>query len=75
MAAGETLILEARDFEDPQHWRWVLKDSHGKFLADHEVDLDSGDSNYSAFIDLKSLPPFKSILKSIENNLGTKAEE
>ena len=54
MAVGETLILEARDFKDPQHWRWVLKNSRGKFLADHEVSLDSGDPNYSAFIDLES---------------------
>ncbi|MGV8127799.1 MAG: CHAT domain-containing protein [Methanothrix sp.] len=53
MATGETLILEVRDFIDPQHWRWVLKDSCGKFLADQEVDLDSRDSNYSAFIDLE----------------------
>jgi len=37
MAVGQMLILEARDFKDPQHWRWVLKDCQGKFLADHEV--------------------------------------
>ena len=54
MAAGETLILEARDFKDPQHWRWVLKDSQGKFLADHEVRLNPADPNYSAIIDLES---------------------
>ncbi len=54
MAAGETLILEARDFKDPQHWRWLLKDSQGKFLADHEVGLDSGDPNYTAFMDMES---------------------
>jgi hypothetical protein len=53
MAAGETLILEARDFKDPQHWRWVLKDDQGKFLADHEVGLNSSDPNYSAFLDLE----------------------
>jgi hypothetical protein len=50
MAASETLILEARDFKDLQHWRWVLKDSQGKFLAKLEFDLDSGYPNYSAFI-------------------------
>jgi hypothetical protein len=53
MAVGDTLILEARDFKDLQHWRWVLKDSQGKFLADQEVRLDSSDPNYSAFIDLE----------------------
>mgnify|MGYP001254132218 CR=1 FL=1 len=51
MAVGETLILEAKDFKDPQHWRWMLKDSQRKFLADPEVDLDSRDPNYSAFIE------------------------
>lgn len=54
MAAGETLILEARGFKDPQRWHWVLKDSQGKFLADQEVSLDSRDPNSSAFIDLES---------------------
>ena len=53
MATGETLILEASEFIDPQHWRWVLKDSQGKFLADLEVGLDSRDPNYSAFMDLE----------------------
>lgn len=57
MAAGEILILEARDFIDPQHWRRVLKDRQGKFLADHEVDLDSGDPSYSAFINQEGLLP------------------
>jgi hypothetical protein len=31
----------------------VLKDSQRKFLADLEVRLDSGDPNYSAFIELE----------------------
>ena len=53
MTAGETLILEATDFIDTQHWRWVLEDSQGKFLADQEVRLDPADPNYSAFIDLE----------------------
>jgi hypothetical protein len=53
MAAGETLILEATDFKDPQHCRWLLKDRQGKFLADHEVRLDSSNPNFSAFIDLE----------------------
>jgi hypothetical protein len=52
--AGETLVLEATDFKDPQHWRWVLKDGQGKFLQDFEVSLDTSDPNYSAFLDLYS---------------------
>ncbi len=53
MALGETLILEAKDFRDPQHWRWVLNDNQGNYLAGQEVGLDSSDPNYSAFIDLE----------------------
>jgi len=52
--AGETLLLEVKDFKDPLHWRWVLTDGKGKFLQDFEVDLDSSDPNYSAFLDLES---------------------
>jgi hypothetical protein len=54
MARGNELILEATDFRDPQHWRWVLKDSQGKFLQDFEVGLDSSNPNYIAFLDLYS---------------------
>ena len=52
MARGETLILKATDFKDPQHWRWVLTDGQGKFLQDFEVGLDSSDPNYGAVLDL-----------------------
>jgi hypothetical protein len=52
MAGGDTLILEATDFRDAQHWRWVLKDRQGKFLSDFEVSLNSNDPNYTAFQDL-----------------------
>lgn len=54
MAAGETLILEARDFKDPQHWRWVLKDDQGKQIDDYEVRLDAADANYQAFLNLQN---------------------
>lgn len=54
MARGDTLILEVKDFKDPQHWRWLLTDSQGKFLQDFEVGLDSSNSNYNAFLDLYS---------------------
>jgi hypothetical protein len=54
MARGDILILEAADFQDPEHWRWVLKDIQGKFLADFEVSLNSSDPNYIAFQDLQS---------------------
>lgn len=54
MAMGGTLVLEVADFKDPQHWRWVLKDSEGKFLQDFEVSLNPTNPNYAAFMDLHS---------------------
>ena len=36
----DTLILEVAQFTDAWHWRWVLKDAGGAFLADHSVALD-----------------------------------
>lgn len=53
MARGDTLLLEVIDFKDPQHWRWVLKDSSGKFLHSQEVSLDLDDPNYRALLDLQ----------------------
>lgn len=50
----DSLILEVKDFKDPQHWRWVLKDREGKFLQDFEVGLNPHDPNYLAFMDLHS---------------------
>lgn len=46
------LRLEARDFAGPARWRWVLTDRRGAFVADHEVRLDPGCSEYEAFNDL-----------------------
>jgi tetratricopeptide (TPR) repeat protein len=46
------LLLEVKDFKDPLHWRWVLKDSQGTFLQDFEVRLNSNDPNYAAFQEL-----------------------
>jgi len=53
MARSDTLILEVTEFKDPQNWRWVLKDSSGRFLQDQEVNLDIADPNYLAFLDLE----------------------
>jgi CHAT domain/NB-ARC domain len=44
--------LEVRDFENPSRWRWVLSDSGGAFLADHEVRLDTACWQFEAFTDL-----------------------
>ena len=75
MAVGQMLILEARDFKDPQHWRWVLKDCQGKFLADHEVGLDPRHPNYSAFIDLEGfLKANSSPDRWLEDQIGLKQQ-
>jgi hypothetical protein len=46
------LRLEAREFTDRTRWRWVLTDSSGAFLADHEVRLNKGDWQFDAAADL-----------------------
>jgi hypothetical protein len=49
---GAGLRLEVREFADLTRWRWVLTDSSGRFLADHEVRLDQADWQLEAFGDL-----------------------
>jgi CHAT domain len=46
------LRLEVLEFQDLTRWRWRLTGVGGKFLADHEVRLDPGCSQYEAFTDL-----------------------
>ena len=41
-----------REFRDLTQWRWVLVDSGGSFVADHEVRLDRAAWEYEAFTDL-----------------------
>jgi hypothetical protein len=33
------LHLRVEDFQDAEHWRWLLQDQAGAFLADHLVAL------------------------------------
>jgi hypothetical protein len=47
------LRLEARDYDGPTRWRWVLTDTSGVFIADHEVRLDARSWYYEAFTDLQ----------------------
>ncbi len=49
---AHVLRLEVAEFADLDHWRWVLKDSGGAFLADHSVALNHANSNYAAMVDL-----------------------
>jgi hypothetical protein len=46
------LSLLATDVGDAEHWRWLLQDDQGNFLADHQVVLDPGDLEYAGFVDL-----------------------
>ncbi|GII02887.1 CHAT domain-containing protein [Planobispora takensis] len=46
------LCLQAHDFQGPHRWRWTLHEARGRFLADHEVRLDTGDWRFTAFSDL-----------------------
>jgi tetratricopeptide (TPR) repeat protein len=47
------LRLEARDYDGPARWRWVLTDVAGAFIADHEVRVDEHSWQYEAFTDLE----------------------
>ena len=47
------LRLEVREFRDLTRWRWVLTDTAGGFLADHEVRLDPRSWEFEAFADLR----------------------
>ncbi len=47
-----TLRLEMTDYLDATRWRWILTDSSGTYLADHEVRLDPTSREYGGFLDL-----------------------
>jgi tetratricopeptide (TPR) repeat protein len=44
--------LRVVDYQDPDHWRWLLQDPDGNFVADHQVALDPIEAEYLAFVDL-----------------------
>jgi hypothetical protein len=46
------LCLEVAEFSDADHWRFVLKEAGGAFLADHSVALDRADQHYAGMVDL-----------------------
>ncbi|MBV9748423.1 MAG: hypothetical protein JO157_06400, partial [Acetobacteraceae bacterium] len=52
MPAPIALRLEVAEFKDADHWRWVLKEPGGAFLADHPVALDRNDPHYLGLVDL-----------------------
>lgn len=53
MRTGQRVLrLEVTQFQDLARWRWVLRDSRGSSVAEHEVRLDTSDWEYEAFGDL-----------------------
>lgn len=50
---SHALQLHVTDWQDDAHWRWVLQDARGNFLADHSVALDASDGMYRAFVALE----------------------
>jgi tetratricopeptide (TPR) repeat protein len=46
------LCLRVEDFQDAEHWRWLLQDQAGAFLADHQVTLDPDETEHEGFVDL-----------------------
>ncbi|MGH8903906.1 MAG: CHAT domain-containing protein, partial [Egibacteraceae bacterium] len=46
--------LEVLDYAGPTRWRWRLTGPGGRFLADHEIDLDPAAAELEAFADLYS---------------------
>ena len=53
MPPAQPFVLACEDYQNAQHWRWVLRDGRGNFLADHEVNLDPACSEYDGLIDLR----------------------
>jgi hypothetical protein len=47
------LRLEVSGFEGAGRWRWVLTGPGGKWLADHQVDVDTSCWEFEAFTDLQ----------------------
>lgn len=48
------LRLTLTDYLDAMHWRWVLHDHRGRFLADHPVQLDPTSRAYAGWLDLRA---------------------
>ncbi|MBX3516616.1 MAG: CHAT domain-containing protein [Rhodospirillales bacterium] len=53
MAPAQPFVLACEDYQNAQHWRWVLRDGGGNFLADHDVHLDPACPEYDGLIDLR----------------------
>ena len=66
-----TLRLEMTDYLDATRWRWVLTDSSGTYLADHEVRLDPTSREYGGFLDLSRYLDYHQRIYTAEEQLAT----
>jgi hypothetical protein len=48
----DTWRLAVTEFRDADHWRWELTDPAGQTRAEHAVNLDRGELEYTGFVDL-----------------------
>ena len=66
------------DYNTDTNWRWVLRDTTGRFLADQEVLLDTDDAAYESFEDLpgqlqyqESVRPAEEVMAELGAWMGT----
>jgi len=45
----------------PDHWRWLLTDVQGSFVADRDVALDLAEPEYQAFVDLAGSLSYRAV--------------
>ncbi len=66
------------EYRSDTEWRWVLTDKDGRFIQDHEVELDPSKSIYKSFEDLprqlrhyEDVQPAEEILAELGAWMGT----
>lgn len=64
------LHLTLTDYHGPTRWRWVLADSAGRFLADHDVRLDPDSREYRGFCDLHDYTNYYAPIRTVEDQLA-----
>jgi tetratricopeptide (TPR) repeat protein len=50
--SDRVLVLQLTNFRATNAWRWVLQDSGGAFIADHQVELDPRMPQFQSLFDL-----------------------
>ena len=67
-----TLKLTLTDYDpkNPACWRWVLADANGRFLADHNVQLDTASREYRGFVNLADYLNYHQPIHPVEAQLA-----